>query len=192
MDNTVGSLSQFQKSVIIGTVLGDGYLRQLPGRKNTFLEINHCLQQKQYVDWLFEVLSNICLSSPKSYQGNGERQAYRFFTRQHPYLTKLLKRFYNHKRKVVPDNLKVDWTVLSVWYMDDGSKCGDYSFYLNTQQFSMKDQLKLIKKLRKMNLKARLNKDKQYHRIRFLQESTTLLKKKLKDKVVPSMQYKLR
>ena len=28
MDNTVGSLTQFQKSVIKGTILGDGYLRR--------------------------------------------------------------------------------------------------------------------------------------------------------------------
>lgn len=50
MDNTVGSLTQLQKSVVIGTMLGDGYIRKMKGRKNAFLEINHSLKQKEYVD----------------------------------------------------------------------------------------------------------------------------------------------
>jgi hypothetical protein len=43
MDNTVERLNQFQKSVIIGAILGDGYLRTIPGRQNALLEINHAL-----------------------------------------------------------------------------------------------------------------------------------------------------
>jgi len=50
MDNTVGSLTQLQKSIIIGCILGDGYLRIFPGRKNALLEINHSLKAKEYVD----------------------------------------------------------------------------------------------------------------------------------------------
>jgi len=38
MDNTAGSLTQLQKSFIIGTLLGDGYLRQIKGRKMHFLK----------------------------------------------------------------------------------------------------------------------------------------------------------
>ena len=41
MDNTAGSLTQLQKSFIIGTLLGDGYIRQVKGRQNAFLEVNH-------------------------------------------------------------------------------------------------------------------------------------------------------
>ena len=51
MDNTVGSLTQLQKSVIAGSLLGDGYVRIVPGRKNAFLEINHSWKAKEYVDW---------------------------------------------------------------------------------------------------------------------------------------------
>ncbi len=45
MDNTVGSLTQLQKSIIIGTILGDGYLRIVKGKKNAILEINHSYSQ---------------------------------------------------------------------------------------------------------------------------------------------------
>ena len=51
MDNTVGSLTQLQKSLIAGSILGDGYMRIIPGRKNAFLEINHSYRAKEYVDW---------------------------------------------------------------------------------------------------------------------------------------------
>ena len=50
MDNTVGSLTQIQLSVIIGSILGDGYVRIIDGRKNAFLEINHSLKAKEYVE----------------------------------------------------------------------------------------------------------------------------------------------
>jgi len=65
MNNTVGSLTQLQKSIIQGSALGDGYIRQMPGRKDAFLEINHSIKAKEYVDWKFSNLKNLCLSSPK-------------------------------------------------------------------------------------------------------------------------------
>jgi len=54
MGNTVGSLTQEQKSIIIGSLLGNGYARIVSGRKNAFLEINHSLSEKDYVDWKYQ------------------------------------------------------------------------------------------------------------------------------------------
>ena len=71
MDNTVGSLTQIQKSLIIGTLLGDGYSRIIPKRKNALLEVNHSFAQKEYVDWKYEILKNISGSPPKERKGNG-------------------------------------------------------------------------------------------------------------------------
>ena len=93
MDNTVGSLTQIQKSLIIGSLLGDGYARIIKGRKNAFLEINHSFHMKEYVDWKYEILKNIVISPPKMRKGNGNRIAYRFFTRQHPKITELFNLF---------------------------------------------------------------------------------------------------
>ena len=106
MDNTVGSLSQLQKSVIIGSILGDGYIRILPGRSEAFLEINHSIKAKEYVDWKYSVLRNICQSPPKERIIDNKRTAYRFFTRQNPELTELLGLFYLNKKKIIPKNLK--------------------------------------------------------------------------------------
>lgn len=187
----MGSLTQFQRDIVIGSILGDGYLRILPGRSNAFLEVNQSAKVKEYVDWKFGILKNICISPPKARNGNGGRVAYRFFTKQHPELTELYRVFYQNGKKVVPDNIKLNTTILAIWFMDDGGRCGDKNFYLNTQQFSRENQEVLIDSLGELGLRATLNKDKIYHRIRFLSESIPWLKDLLKDIVIPSMQYKL-
>src|SRR3989338_313666 len=121
MDNTAGSLSQVQKSVVIGSLLGDGYLRQIKGRKNAFLEINHSYSQKDYVDWKYGLLKSLVKSQPKLRKSNGKRYAYRFFTKQHPNLTKIYQKFYVNGIKVVP-KISINPLILAIWYMDDGSK----------------------------------------------------------------------
>ena len=82
MDNTVGSLTKLERSIIIGSILGDGYLRKIPNRSNAFLEINHSLKAKDYVDYKYKLLKRICKSEPKVRKNNGNRFAYRFYTKQ--------------------------------------------------------------------------------------------------------------
>ncbi len=190
MDNTVGSLSQVQMSVVIGSLLGDGYLRIVPGRSNAFLEINHSYQQKEYVDWKYDYLRSITKNAPIMRKGNGNRMAYRFFTRQLPQLTKLYLKFYKDGKKSIP-NISIDPLSLAVWYMDDGSKCRASDVYLNTQQFDLKSQNNLIGILDNLGLKVRLNKDKHYFRIRFLKSSLNHLQELIEPFIIPSMRYKL-
>ena len=128
----MGSLTQTQKSIIIGSILGDGYLRVIKGRRNAFLEINNSVKQKEYVDWKYNQLKSIVKSPPKSRRSNGNRVAYRFYTRQHPELTGLWQRFYKNGCKTIPDNLQLNPIILAVWFMDDGSKCRLSDIYLNT------------------------------------------------------------
>ena len=188
----MGSLTQLQKSVIIGSILGDGYLRIIPGRKDAFLEINHSIKAKEYVDWKYDALKDICQSPPTEREsGQNGRKAYRFFTRQHPEITKLMNKFYKFGRKIIPKDLKLDPVILAVWFMDDGSKARKSDVYLNTQQFSFLDQKRFLYLLRQMGLKARLNKDKKYYRIRFLKESVPKLNQIIAPFIVESMKYKL-
>ena len=191
MDNTVGSLTQLQKSIIIGSILGDGYIRIMPGRKDAFLEINHSIKAKEYVDWKYYILKNLCKSPPKTRKSGKWRMAYRFFTKQRRELTELLDRFYKDNKKIIPSDLELDSVILAVWFMDDGSKSRKSDVYLNTQQFSLSDQKRLLYLLRKLGLKARLNKDKKYYRTRFLKESIPKLNKIIDPYIISSMRYKL-
>ncbi len=191
MDNTVGSLTQIERSIIIGSILGDGYLRTIPGRNDAFLEINHSIKAKEYVDYKYEALKRLCKSAPKERSGNEGRIAYRFFTIQHKELSDLEKHFYQHGRKTIPKDIDINPQVLAIWYMDDGSKSRDSDVYLNTQQFSVNEQKILIFKLRELGISARMNKDKKYYRIRILKESIADFMKVINPFIIPSMQYKL-
>lgn len=191
VDNPVGSLTQLQRSIIIGSLLGDGYLRIVPRRKNAFLEINHSYSQKEYVDWTFEMLKSICKSGPKMRNGNGGRIAYRFTTRQMPDITELFRMFYADGKKQIPNNLRLDPIMLAVWFMDDGSKCGTSSVYFNTQQFDSQDQEKCMKMLFELGIESGLNKDKEYSRVRIKASSIPKLFSLVSPHIIPSMKYKM-
>lgn len=191
MDNTAGSLIQSQRSIIIGTLFGDGYLRIVPGRKNAFLEINHSFSQKEYVNWKYEMLKSICKSGPISRKGNGTRIAYRFTTRQHPELTELHTSFYLNGVKRIPRDVVLNPMMLAVWFMDDGSRCRAGDVYLNTQQFAREDQEYCLSLLASLGIDASLNRDKEYWRIRIKKDSLPHFFATIREHVVPSMTYKL-
>jgi len=191
MSNTVGSLTQQQKSIIVGCILGDGYLRKLPGRKDAFLEINHSIKAKEYVDWKYSILKNICKSAPKARKIDEKRIAYRFFTKQHPEITEMYKQFYQSGKKVIPKNFRLDPLMLAVWFMDDGSKTKKGDVYLNCQQFDFQSQRRLLHALRLLKIRARMNKDKKYYRIRIYKESIPRLLELIRPYLVSSMRYKV-
>ena len=184
----MGSLTERQRSIIIGCLLGDGAMRC---KNNALLEINHGFKQKAYVDWKYQQFKNIVLTGPKKRFGNNGRIAYRFTTQSLPELTKIYKRFYHGSKKTIPDDLKITPLALAVWLMDDGSK--SYRVvYFNTQKFDKLEQLKLIELLKRQHrIKASLNKDKKYWRLRVAVESIGRLKKLIKPHILPSFIYKL-
>ena len=187
----MGSLNQVQQSILIGSLLGDGTLRKASGKLNALFEVNHAIKQKDYVDWKYEQLKSYVLTGPKARKGNGMRIAYRFTTRSLPEFTEFYSKFYNQNHKIIPDGLELDSLALAVWFMDDGSKSRN-AVYLNTQQFDLADQLKLLIFLKKrFNLAAALNKDKIYYRIRINTQSTKDFKDIVRAHMLPIFLYKL-
>lgn len=121
-------LGKKQKEILIGSVLGDGFL-QATGKKNARLRLEHSTKQKFYIEWKHEVLKNFMQAPPKRIERfNPVWQRtyvyYRCQTHATPYLGKLRRLFYDGNRKVIPGNiqslLKAPQS-LAVWYMDDGS-----------------------------------------------------------------------
>ena len=188
MVNTVGSLTKEQKSILVGSLLGDGTMRK---KVNAYLEINHAFSQKALVDWMYVKFKNLVLTPPKWRKGNGKREAYRFSTRSLPELTKFYNQFYKFGKKIIPDSIKLDNLSLAIWFMDDGSKSRS-SIYLNTQQFTIDEQNKLIKILDdQFGIKSTLNKDKIYFRIRVRSESSKKMVKLIEKYILPEFRYKI-
>lgn len=183
----MGSLSEIQQQLILGCVLGDGYLRK---KTNAHLQITHSIKQKEYVDWKYQILKDIVITPPKAYQGNANRIGYRFFTRSIPELTEFYNTFYQCGKKIIPDNLVLSPLSLAVLYMDDGSKTYRSS-YFNCQQFDLRSQNNLIKSLAMLGIESRLNKDKKYLRIRTLYSSTPTLRRAIMPHIIKSMRYKI-
>ena len=187
----MGSLTQEQFSLIVGTILGDGYLRIIPKRKNAFLEINHSAKQKDYVNWKYDILRTIVKNGPKFRNGNGNRIAYRFYTKCLPEITELFVKFYQDKKKIIPKDLIIDDLGLAVWFMDDGSKSRN-SLYLNTQQFSHSDQIRLQNLLKfRFSISSTLNKYKIYERIRIASADAKRFCDLIRRYIPKSMEYKL-
>jgi recombination protein RecA len=185
--NTVGSLSEAQRSIIVGSLLGDGTMRC---KTNALLEINHSAHQRSYVDWKYRWLLDLVLTPPKFRRGNGNRVAYRFVTSSSPLLTPFYRGFYVYGRKRIP---KVGLTPLTmaVWFMDDGCK-SRRAVYLNTQQFSLNCQWRLVNMMDdQWGIRATLNRDRIYSRIRLSVEGTKRFSELVAPMILPELRYKL-
>ena len=142
----MGSLSEVQRQIIVGSLLGDGAMRC---KTNALLEINHSVHQQSYVDWKYRHLADLVRTPPKARRSNGARIAYRFVTRSLPELTPFFRLFYGTGRKRIPE-LELSELTLAVWFMDDGCRSRN-AVYLNTQQYDDVSQGTVLRLLREHN-----------------------------------------
>ena len=159
-------------------------------KTNALLEINHSIKQSEYVDWKFSEFKQLVSTPPHKRLGNAGRIAYRFTTKSFPELTEIYRKFYAQSKKIIPDNLTIHPLSLASWFMDDG--CKSYrAVYLNTQKFNVTEQLKLTKMLaEQFNIRATLNKDKKYYRLRIAVSSVKKLLEIIKPYLLPMFCYK--
>ena len=187
MGNAVGSLSEVQQAIVIGSLLGDGSMRC---KTNALLEINHSSHQAGYVLWKYEHLAELVRTPPRVRRGNGGRVACRFVTRSLQVLTPYYRLFYETGRKRVP-GVELSPLALAVWFMDDGSRSRN-AVYFNTQQFDISGQQRLLKMIeRQWGIYGALNRDKCYRRIRVSVDGTKRLAQLIEPYLLPELKYKL-
>ena len=143
------------EEVLIGTVLGDGYLE--PHGKGVRLEVMHSTKQEAYIKWKREKLLGL-RPSPIHYCAVGKYTACRFVTRIHPHLSVLREMFYKNGRKIVPENIEELLTSpqsLAVWFMDDGTSDKRYKQILfETQAFSI-PEIERLQRMLWLNFKVK-------------------------------------
>lgn len=187
----MGSLTSAQHAILVGSLLGDGTLRRQGNRLNALLEVNHAYQQHEYVDWKWKHFQSFVLTPPKARKGKGVRIAYRFTTRSLPLFTDYFSWFYIDGKKCIPNNITLTPLSLAVWFMDDGTRIRS-AFYLNTQQFTLREQQFLRNLLLKtFGIKSALNRDKTYFRIRISTDSSVSMQQLIRPYIIPCMRYKL-
>lgn len=192
-------LSAKQRSILIGTMLGDGHLETQNHGRTYRLKIEHSVNQRFYVDWLYTQFREWVNTSPKikkkvlsgvavtnvHFQTLSVGQ-FRFYAQQ----------FYENKRKVVPKQI-VKWLdplALAVWFMDDGSLKSKHhkALVLNTQGFSKIDINRLIEALKtRYGIEAAVRRQKDGLQILLSSENADTFSQIIRPNLLTQFEYKL-
>lgn len=186
-------LTEEQRSVLIGTVLGDGGLRYRGN--NCRLHIKHSLKQLSLVNYKWRIFEPIISMKVRCFGQKVGVKNYsfaEFVTLTHPIFTHYYQLFYKNNKKVVTDEVanSIDPLALAVWIMDDGS--AEYAgLSIQTHSFSKAEVSLLIDAIKKnigIQASKRINKGKYiiYFPFRTLSE----LKRKLGKYILPEFEYK--
>lgn len=143
------SLPSYIKSVVVGLLLGDGYLQKGKSRKNARLGLTTSLKSASYALWMFSVLAHYCQSSPYVFSASLKGVVHyclKFQTRAYPCLTLLHSVWYLDGIKVLPPTIFDDLTpvALAVWAQGDGSKHTN-GFTFSTHSFTLQQVVLLLR-----------------------------------------------
>jgi recombination protein RecA len=154
-DNAEGSrsfdvdLSPDQKSVLIGTLLGDGCLA-MHGH-HARLHVKHKAAHRSLAEFkrsTFETYVSMAIHEFDQRLGGKRYPCVQFATRTSPVFTYWRHRFYVDGRKQIPDDITDLLTPLAiaVWFMDDGSAdhCG---VTIQTHSFDLVEVERLVRAL---------------------------------------------
>lgn len=127
-------LTAIQKEVIVGSLLGDGYLKK--AKKNNSFNKNQCKAYREYLQWHLEVLSPYALGL---HEINSDKElfcdldgilrrrktrkrlvGYDFSTCCHPVFTQLRDIWYPQGKKTIPESLTLSPLSIAIWFCDDG------------------------------------------------------------------------
>ena len=155
--------SEFQKSLLVGSLLGDGHIEKRAHLKNASFREEHAMNQVEWLKWKHGSLKPFTTSnmwfrdrgdSALFPDGKGGKKVYSIqnvcamATGTHPYITKLHTLFYRDRVKVLPKTYlenNFNLVVLAVLIGDDGNFC-DNSVRLCTDNFT-KDEVYFLSNL---------------------------------------------
>lgn len=120
--------TDFQKQVILGSLLGDMWIYRNGGGVNPEFGVTHSTNQREYILWKYNVLHNLARGVPEERDGTGYGKGFRtmhFHSRSLPCLIPILEATHREGKKCVTR----EWldminnpVALAVWYMDDGCR----------------------------------------------------------------------
>jgi len=198
-------LTDVQRDILIGSVLGDGNLRVL--KRHALLTISQGERQADYVLWKYTIFRNWVLTEPRReiriYYKDRTKSIinYRWEYCKSFYSYRVLQGILQNNRKVIPaeiNSLLTSPRALAVWYMDDGSRkpYGKGAFF-HTECFSLESQEKLISCLKNnFSLEARLAsgglwQGKRQYRLYIPAGSFLAFRELVAPYMLPSFRYKI-
>lgn len=190
------------RSFVIGSMLGDGCIRQGKAAKNARLSFGHGLKQKKYLEWKVSFLKDLGLATGNitTVTARSDRYkkgycvSYHMKSRSHPEFSKYRELFYVNNKKIIPELVwNIDPFALAIWFMDDGylwkRKDRTPTYRLCTTSFSQSDIELLIDVLKK---KFGITASRIYdNEIYIYVESCPKFRKLIEPHVLPDFKYKL-
>jgi hypothetical protein len=186
------------KGVIVGLLLSDAWMEK---RKSDYSSARFFFKQSflriEYLLSVFWSLSHYCKSIPKLGYAKLKNKKFPFLafnTRNLFCLTEFYNIFYKNGKKSLPDNIFDLFTIQSLvhWICGNGSYVKGGGLYLNTQSFSIIDNVRLINLLMiKYGCKCTLHYQRGLPLIYISARSIRKLSPILGPIIVPSIRYKL-
>lgn len=196
-------LSDYQKEILIGLLLGDGHLETQNQGRTYRLKIEHTYWQKEYTDWLYQVFKDWVLTPPQEKEQTVNSNLYKkywFSTVSHGAFRFYAQQFYDNRHKILP-KLIHKWlspVAMAIWFMDDGSLKSNRhrALIFNTQSFSKSEVLRLSKIMEdKFGISAVLRKQsrktEELYQLVTVKDGAEKLAEIIKPYILPSMKYKL-
>ncbi len=202
-------LTQIEKSILIGLMLGDGHMRRR-GKSKAYPElmIEQSMKHEEYVKWLRVELSKWIYDQSKPLKENTKyskvtdsyNKSIGFRTVSHPVFNEFYNAFYPEGSKIVSFEILDKYfneMSLAVWIMDDGGLTGSRPrTRLCTNGFT-KEEVDALGQflMNKYGLKTwtceQPTKKSMTWELHFDKESSLKITSLIQDIVAPSMQYKL-
>jgi hypothetical protein len=199
------SLTEEQKDVIIGTLLGDSTMGLRDQQRLYSLKFEQKGKNVNYMNHLYEIMEPYVGTPPQYRKGlsyQGEIQSSWFRTYRHDHFIFYSNLFYrvgeiNGKKvgiKIVPQNIHkvLNARVLAYWFMDDGTLSGD-QYYLSTQSFQKHEVTRLSVALKEcFGIKSSVHKDNKYWRLYIRSESNRVFEDLVTPYLHETFFYKIR
>jgi hypothetical protein len=192
-------LSQEQREILIGLLLGDACLETQNGGKTYRLKIEQSRSHQAYVDHLYERFADWVLTPPRARQvvsAGRTSENIAFQTVSHSAFRFYAHQFYAGRKKQVP-KLIHRWLTpqgLAYWFMDDGSIKSSQSkaVIFNTQGFDRSGVERLIRVLQgQFSLQASVRNQKHGLQIYVSGTSYEDFAELIAPYLISEMQYKL-
>nr|YP_008802521.1 putative LAGLIDADG homing endonuclease [Monomastix sp. OKE-1]AGZ90174.1 putative LAGLIDADG homing endonuclease [Monomastix sp. OKE-1] len=152
-------LTDLQRSVFVGNLLGDGTLcKQIGNNGSSNFKIDQAASEKgiEYVHFIYTILAPWVGTPPKLRYKNNKAHSIWFRTFRMKELDFYCKQFYSidangQRQKIIPSLLYkwLDDVALAIWFMNDGGKT-DYGYRIHTQCFTV-FQIRQLQKILQHN-----------------------------------------
>lgn len=170
-------LTQIQKEIIDGSLLGDGTIEKMKGNANARFGKQQKSESFDYLKYVFDNLKPFSKSFVERTVENtinirlnrgpvtGNRKKFLKInimrTVSHPFFTELRRKWYPKGIKIVPRDIKLTPLMLAIWFCDDGSNHkNNKEAIIHTQGFQEEDINFLIGEMFNLfNIESKINYD---------------------------------